>query len=51
MPQIAFTCTKQQIEDGTYSIDDLKHFTLNSGVTVIIKRYAIIQNGKINYFH
>ncbi len=51
--KIVFTCSKDQIFDlndgqGNWSIEELKAFSVNGNVIIIIFKYATIENGEFN---
>ena len=45
-----FTCTKKEIDSGQFPLEELKIFTVNTGAVVHVAKFAIIENGKVNYF-
>lgn len=42
-----FTVNQKELDNGTYSVEELKQFSLNTDSNVLIRNVAIIINGKI----
>lgn len=47
--KVVFVASKKQIISGNYNLPDLKTFSKNTGVRVLIPNYAEIENGNIKY--
>lgn len=47
--KVVFVASRKEINSGNYKIDELKTFSKNTGIRVLIPKYAEIENGKIKY--
>lgn len=44
---ITFTIEKKHVDSGQFPIKDIKQFSINTGIHVVIIKYAEIINGKM----
>lgn len=42
-----FVCNKKDIDSGQFPIEDLKYFSSNANVKIMIKDYAFIEHGEM----
>jgi hypothetical protein len=48
---ITFVCQKSEVQSGQFPIDELQKFSKRTGATVVIRDYAIITYGIIQWLN